>query len=63
MENYYTTYATLSNGNETQIKVYGDQKAILNFVVDYEGSDLGNDLICEDFVEDFEETGVVIGNN
>jgi hypothetical protein len=55
-----TLYATLKNGNQTQIKVYGDQKEILKFIESYKGEDLGNDLILQDFVTDFEETGVVI---
>jgi hypothetical protein len=53
-------FATLSNGNQTQIKLEGDNKAILAFIEKYEGNDLGNELICEDFVTDFEETGVII---
>jgi len=55
-----TLYATLKNGNQTQIKVYGNQKEILNYIERYEGNDLGNDIILEDFVTDFEETGVII---
>lgn len=53
-------FANLSNGNQTQIKVEGDTAKILNYISNYTGSDLGNDLICEDFVTDFEETGVEI---
>lgn len=53
-------FATLSNGNEAQIVVKGDSKKILNFIANYEGNDLGNDLVCESFVTDFEETGVII---
>ena len=55
-----TVFANLSNGNQTQIKLEGDIKLILDYISNYEGDDLGNDIICEDFVTDFEETGVVI---
>jgi hypothetical protein len=55
-----TILANLSNGNQAQIIVKGDQKKIVAFIEAYEGDDLGNDLICESFVEDFEETGVII---
>ena len=46
--------------SQTQIKVYGDQTQILNFITNYNGDDLGNDLILQDFITDFEETGVII---
>jgi len=55
-----TLFANLSNGDQTQIKVYGDQTQILNFITNYNGNDLGNDLIIQDFVNDFEETGVIL---
>mgnify|MGYP003655358755 CR=1 FL=1 len=55
-----TVFANMSNGTEEQFKVIGDTNKILNFIENYEGDDLGNDLYCEDFVEDFEETGVII---
>lgn len=55
-----TVFASLSNGNQTQIKLEGDMKLILDYISNYEGDDLGNDIICEDFVTDFEETGVII---
>lgn len=55
-----TVFANLSNGYQTQIIVKGDQNKIFEFISNYEGNDLGNDLICEDFVTDFEETGVII---
>lgn len=53
-------YANLSNGNQVQIKLEGDNDKIMEFINNYQGNDLGNDLVCEDFVKDFEETGVVI---
>ena len=53
-------FATLSNGNQIQIEVFGDKQQILQFMAEYKGNDLGNDLICQRFVTDFEETGVVI---
>ncbi len=56
-------FANLSNGDQMQIKVIGDQAQIMAYVSDYEGDDLGNDLICEDFVTDFKETGVTIHAN
>lgn len=56
-------FAKLSNGNETQIEVKGDMKKIFEFISNYEGDDLGNDLILQSFVTDFEETGVIIENN
>jgi hypothetical protein len=55
-----TLFANLSNGNEAQIKVEGNMTEIFNFIENYEGNDLGNDLILEDFVTDFELTGVII---
>ncbi len=55
-----TIFANLSNGNEAQIKVEGNQTQILNFIENYKGNDLGNDLVLEDFVTDFKLTGVVI---
>jgi hypothetical protein len=55
-----TVFANLSNGNQAQINVEGDMTKIFNFIENYEGEDLGNDLICEDFITNFEETGVVI---
>jgi len=58
-----TLFANLSNGNEAQIKVEGNQKLILDFITNYEGNDLGNDLILEDFVTDFTLTGVEIIND
>jgi hypothetical protein len=59
MENFIT-YATYKNGDQHQISVTGNMPKILAFVANYEGNDLGNDLVLEDFVDDFEETGVVI---
>jgi len=56
-------FANLSNGTQSQIEVVGNTKEILNFISNYEGEDLGNDLILEDFVSDFTETGVIIERN
>ncbi len=53
-------FATLSNGNQTQINVIGNTSKIVSFIENYNGNDLGNDLICQNFVTDFEETGVII---
>ena len=53
-------FATLSNGNQAQIELFGDITEILKFIDSYEGGDLGNDIILEDFVVDFKQTGVVI---
>lgn len=53
-------FATLSNGNQSQIELIGDEKEILNFIENYNGNDLGNDIVCENFVTDFNETGVII---
>ena len=55
-----TVFANLSDGSQTQLKVEGDMGKILNFIENYEGDDLGNDLICEDFVTDFKESCVVV---
>lgn len=55
-----TVFANLSNGDQVQIEVMGDMAKIMNFIGNYEGDDLGNDLILQPFVEDFKETGVVI---
>jgi hypothetical protein len=57
-----TILANLSNGNQAQIIVKGDLNKIVAFIEAYKGEDLGNELICESFVEDFEETGVIIEN-
>lgn len=53
-------FANLSNGDQAQIEIKGDDQKIMEFISNYEGDDLGNDLICEEFVSDFEETGVII---
>lgn len=58
-----TLFATLKNGNQTQIKIYGNMAEIANYIDNYNGDDLGNDIILEDFVTDFEETGVIIYND
>ena len=55
-----TLFANLSNGNQTQITVKGNLTLIANFISEYNGNDLGNDLILQDFVTDFTETGVII---
>ena len=56
-------FARLKNGNEIQIEVLGDQTKIIQFIEDYKGDYLGNDLILQDFVTDFKETGVEILND
>lgn len=56
-------FARLKNGNEIQIEVLGDQTKIIQFIEDYKGDDLGNDLILQDFVTDFKETEVEILND
>jgi hypothetical protein len=53
-------FAKLSNGNQAQIELKGDVEKIINYIENYEGDDLGNDIICEDFVEDCWATGVEI---
>lgn len=58
--NDMTIFANLSNGDQVQIKVEGNKAEIFNYIENYEGNDLGNDLICQSFVTNFEETGVVI---
>tara|TARA_R110002020_G_C15654218_1_gene716035 strand:+ start:239 stop:418 length:180 start_codon:yes stop_codon:yes gene_type:complete len=55
-----TVFANMSNGTEEQFKVIGDNNKILDFIEKYNGNDLGNDLFCEDFIEDFESTGVIL---
>lgn len=56
----FQVFATLQDGTQTQINVWGNSEKIVRFIETYQGDDLGNDLICENFVEDFEETGVTI---
>ena len=56
----FTVFAKHSDGSLHQIELFGDQQLIANYIAAYEGNDLGNDLICEDFVEDFEKTGVTM---
>ena len=58
-----TVFANLSNGDQVQIILEGDKNQIFNYITNYEGNDLGNDLICMDFVTNFTETGVVIFAN
>ena len=60
-----TFFANLSNGNQTQIEFTGNVPKMLLFASNYEGNDIGNDLITESFndnsfVTDFRETGVII---
>jgi len=55
-----TVFANLSNGNQAQIKLEGNTSMILNFIETYEGDDLGNDIILEDFITDAVQTGVII---
>ena len=55
-----TIFANLKNGDQTQIELIGDNGKILKFITEYEGNDLGNDIILEDFITDFNETGVII---
>lgn len=53
-------FANLSNGNKEQIELIGDNNKIINFIENYEGDDLGGELLCQDFVEDYKSTGVII---
>jgi hypothetical protein len=53
-------FANLKNGDQTQIELVGDAQSILNYIEEYQGDDLGNDIILEDFITDFNETGVII---
>lgn len=55
-------FANNSNGTQSQINVTGDMNKILMFITLYDGDDLGNDLILQDFVDGFTETGVIIEN-
>lgn len=55
-----TIFANHSNGNQEQVIIKGDMNKIFAFIESYEGSDLGNELICQDFVTDAEPTGVII---
>ena len=62
-ENSIKVYAAQSNGDLHQCEVIGDTTKILAYIGAYQGNDLGNDLICQDFVEDMPETGVIIFAN
>ncbi|TNE75022.1 hypothetical protein EP331_00200 [bacterium] len=53
-------FCKTSNGDQIQVTLEGDMNKIFQFIEDYKGDDLGNDLILQDFVDDFEETGVII---
>ena len=59
-ENIMKIFANLKNGDQTQIELIGDNNKILKFITEYEGEDLGNDIILEEFITDFNETGVII---
>lgn len=59
----FKLYATKLNGDEMQVKVFvTSANEYLNFVSNYEGDDLGNDILLEDFVLDTRATGVIIHN-
>lgn len=59
----FKLYATKLNGDEMQVEVFvTSANEYLNFVGNYEGDDLGNDILFEDFVLDTKATGVVIHN-
>jgi len=62
MNNTLTIYCNLSNGNQAQVILQGDVNAMIKFIENYEGDDLGNDMLLQDFVIDFTETGVIVGN-
>ena len=57
-----TIFANTKNGQQVQIKLFGNLTMILNYIENYTGNDLGNDIILEDFITDFEETGVILEN-
>ena len=57
-----TIFANTKNGQKVQIKLFGNLTMILNYIENYTGNDLGNDIILEDFITDFEETGVILEN-
>lgn len=58
MEDNIMVFAQLKSGVEMQIELIGDNLAIMQYIENYEGDDLGNDIIMEDFVDDFNDTGV-----
>lgn len=55
-----TVSCNLLNGGSVVIKLIGDMNKITKFIENFDpknhnGVDLGNAIICEDFVEDFIE--------
>ena len=60
MSKSITVEAKKSNGTKEFIQVFGDMKQIFKFIEEYEGNDVGNDIILKDFVTDFKSTGVII---
>ena len=58
-----SVFANLENGTSEQvILTINEPKRYFDFVENYEGNDLGNDIIFEEFVIDAEATGVIMEN-
>lgn len=55
-----TVLCNLSNGNQEQVELIGDNVKILEFISNYEGNDLGNDLILQDFINEVIFTDVIL---
>lgn len=51
-----------SNGTQELVEFFGDMQKIFIFIENYEGDDLGNELICQDFISDTKHTGIIMEN-
>ena len=59
-----TTFTVFANLNETTqeqvLLTVSEPQKYFDFIENYEGDDLGNDIIFEDFVDNAECTGVTL---
>ena len=59
----FKIFADKLDGSQMQVELtVSSATDYLNFIENYEGNDLGNDIIFEDFVVDTKATGVIIEN-
>jgi len=57
----FTVFAKLGNGTSEQVVLtVSEPQKYFNFIENYEGNNLGNDIIFEDFVIVGEATGVIL---
>ena len=59
----FKIFADKLDGSQMQVELtVSSATDYLNFIENYEGNDLGNDILFEDFVVDTKATGVIIEN-